>query len=100
MSKSVGWEGNFNDMALKTVIRRLISKYGYLSIKMQSAIGHDAENDNRALIARNDTLQIADANPQYIAVEETSFEVVDTETGEVTTGTTTQQPTEAPTPDY
>ncbi len=100
VSKSVGWEGNFNDMALKTVIRRLISKYGYLSIKMQSAIGHDAENDNRALIARNDTLQIADANPQYIAVEETSFEVVDTETGEVTTGTTTQQPTEAPTPDY
>ncbi|RXE60821.1 recombinase, partial [Muribaculaceae bacterium Isolate-001 (NCI)] len=41
VSKSVGWEGNFNDMALKTVIRRLISKYGYLSIKMQNAIGHD-----------------------------------------------------------
>lgn len=35
VSKKVGWEGNFNDMALKTVIRRLLSKYGYLSIEMQ-----------------------------------------------------------------
>lgn len=24
----VGWEGNFNDMAMKTVLRRLLSKYG------------------------------------------------------------------------
>lgn len=101
VSKSVGWEGNFNDMALKTVIRRLISKYGYLSIKMQNAIGHDTEAENRALIARNDTLQIAEA--QQLDLDSTTVdyeEVVDTETGEVK-----QQPniaTEAstPTPDY
>lgn len=102
VSKNVGWEGNFNDMALKTVIRRLISKYGYLSIKMQNAIGHDTEAENRALIARNDTLQIAEA--QQLDLDSTAVdyeEVVDTETGEVKF----QQPdtaTEAskPTPDY
>lgn len=102
VSKSVGWEGNFNDMALKTVIRRLISKYGYLSIKMQSAIGHDADSENRALAARNDTLQIANESTQTISIDETDYEeVVDTETGEVTTEA--KQPTqaaEAPTPDY
>lgn len=42
-SASVGWEGNFNDMALKTCIRRLLSKYGYLSITMGSAMSGEAE---------------------------------------------------------
>lgn len=97
VSKSVGWEGNFNDMALKTVIRRLISKYGYLSIKMQSAIGHDAESESRALAARNDALQIASEQPQTVAIDETQYEVVDTETGEVI-----EQPKsdETPMPEY
>jgi recombination protein RecT len=38
-------------MAIKTVIRLLLSKYGYLSIEMQEAIAHDEEatpsEDNR-----------------------------------------------------
>lgn len=38
---SVGWYGNFNDMATKTVLRRLLSKYGYLSIEMQDAMSVD-----------------------------------------------------------
>lgn len=38
---SVGWYGNFNDMATKTVLRRLLSKYGYLSIEMQTAMSVD-----------------------------------------------------------
>lgn len=87
VSKSVGWEGNFNDMALKTVIRHLISKYGYLSIKMQNAIGHDTEAENRALISRNDTLQIADAQQLDLDSTTVDFEEVDTETGEVKTAT-------------
>ena len=103
VSKNVGWEGNFNDMALKTVIRRLISKYGYLSIKMQSAIGHDADAEKRALIARNDTLQIAEAQPLDIDATNVSYEEVDTETGEVKTTANSGSTTEAaatPTPDY
>ena len=43
VGKKVGWEGNFNDMALKTVIRKLLSKYGYLSIEMQGAMASDEE---------------------------------------------------------
>lgn len=101
VSKNVGWEGNFNDMALKTVIRRLISKYGYLSIKMQNAIGHDTEAENRALIARNDTLQIAEA--QQLDLDSTTVdyeEVVDTETGEVKQQPNTATEASTPTPDY
>ena len=45
IGKKVGWEGNFNDMALKTVIRRLLSKYGYLSVEMQNAMAHDVEDE-------------------------------------------------------
>lgn len=103
VSKNVGWEGNFNDMALKTVIRRLISKYGYLSIKMQSAISHDSEAENRALIARNDTLQIADAQTLDVDATNVPYEEVDVETGEVKTTATSDTTTEtatAPTPDY
>lgn len=101
VSKNVGWEGNFNDMALKTVIRRLISKYGYLSIKMQNAIGHDTEAENRALIARNDTLQIAEA--QQLNLDSTTVdyeEVVDTETGEVKQQPNATAEASTPTPDY
>lgn len=101
VSKNVGWEGNFNDMALKTVIRRLISKYGYLSIKMQNAIGHDTEAENRALIARNDTLQIAEA--QQLDLDSTTVdyeEVVDTETGEVKQQHNAAAEASTPTPDY
>lgn len=38
---SVGWYSNFNDMATKTVLRKLLSKYGYLSIEMQNAMSVD-----------------------------------------------------------
>lgn len=40
----VGWEGNFNAMAVKTVLRRLLSKYGYLSIEMMDAFASDEQN--------------------------------------------------------
>lgn len=39
--KKVGWLGNFNDMAVKTILRRLISKYGYMSVQMQKAFDND-----------------------------------------------------------
>lgn len=78
VAKKVGWEGNFNDMALKTVIRRLLSKYGYLSVEMQNAISGDMEEANIA--DRND--MIADgANKTSIA--NVIYEEVDTGTGEI-----------------
>lgn len=47
----VGWEGDFNSMATKTVLRRLLSKYGYLSIEMMSAL---AEDESSAVEQRNE----------------------------------------------
>jgi recombination protein RecT len=44
----IGWTNSFDDMAIKTVLRELLSKYGYLSIEMQSAIVQDVETDIRA----------------------------------------------------
>lgn len=37
----VGWKGDFNAMATKTVLRRLLSKYGFLSIEMINVIDED-----------------------------------------------------------
>lgn len=37
----VGWYANFNAMARKTVLRRLLSQYGYLSIEMMQALASD-----------------------------------------------------------
>ena len=54
-TNKVGWEGNFNDMALKTVLRRLISKYGYLSVEMQNAVISDSKVDEQAI--RNDEVE-------------------------------------------
>ena len=43
-SKSVGWTGNFHAMALKTVIRNLLSKYGYLSLDIAMAVSNDGDD--------------------------------------------------------
>lgn len=78
-SSKVGWEGNFNDMALKTVIRRLLSKYGYLSVEMQNALSKDVEDSQ---MSRNDIIS-ENANGQAIELENAQYEEVDTETGEI-----------------
>lgn len=78
-SSKVGWEGNFNDMALKTVIRRLLSKYGYLSVEMQNALSKDVEDSQ---MSRNDIIS-ENANIQTIEIETAQYEEVDTETGEI-----------------
>lgn len=78
-SKTVGWMGNFHGMALKTVIRILLSKYGYLSIEMQQAFGDDIQGDTR------DELIQEHGNSQAMNI--TSVEYVDvTESSEVQAG--------------
>ena len=61
--KSSIWTTDFNSMALKTVMKRLLSKYGILSIEMQKAILSD-----QAIIDENDNLIYAD-NPTSIEHE-------------------------------
>ena len=77
-STKVGWEGNFNDMCLKTVVRRLLSKYGYLSVEMQDAISKDNTDTPQQQII---TVQAEERKP--IMLDETQYEKVDTETGEI-----------------
>lgn len=99
-STKVGWEGNFNDMALKTVIRRLLSKYGYLSVEMQNAIAKDIED---AQASRNDIIE-SNANAKEANIENAVYEEVDTETGEVKTKSEDEAPADsgeaAPEPQY
>ena len=47
-SKTVGWLGNFHAMGVKTVVRNLLSKYGYLSVEMQTAISDDLKSEEWA----------------------------------------------------
>lgn len=91
-SNTVGWLGNFNDMALKTVIRRLISKYGYMSVQMQNAISNDLKGDSMNVGDRNEL--IASTSTQVIDATEVNYEEVDMETGEVQSQV---QPQEQPT---
>ena len=87
--KKVGWLGNFNDMAVKTIIRRLISKYGYMSIQMQTAVQNDSSESFTALPTRNETLA-EEANTEEVNLDTVDYddvsnvpEGVDPETGEV-----------------
>lgn len=48
-SKSYGkpnnaWATNFDDMALKTCLRQLLSKYGIMSVEMQQAFVEDSKD--------------------------------------------------------
>lgn len=51
-SGGVGWLGNFEDMALKTCVRNLLSKFGYLSVEMVNAIESDHKSES---FAENDS---------------------------------------------
>lgn len=73
--KGTGWEGNFETMALKTVIRRLLSKYGYLSIEMQDAMINEssaessAQATREAMVTSPDTAIDLDAD-SYVEVKD------------------------------
>jgi recombination protein RecT len=66
----IGWTNSFDDMAIKTVLRELLSKYGYLSIEMQSAIVQDIETDIRA--ERDNAIQ--DVVAEEVSMEEAFVE--------------------------
>lgn len=71
-SKTVGWKGNFHAMAIKTVLRLLLSKYGYLSIEMQNAIASDMSDetvDNATAMRNEATVQITNGTEQRKVVD-------------------------------
>ena len=69
-----GWRDNYDEMALKTVLRRLLSKWGMLSIDYRSAPKFDASASESLANA----IAAEDAE-DFIPAEGT----VDADTGEV-----------------
>ena len=66
----IGWGGDYDNMALKTVLRELLSKYGYLSIEMQDAFVKD---DNADVSSSRDEA-IEDAEISVISIDDATFE--------------------------
>ena len=89
--KSCLWKTDFDAMAIKTVLKRLISKYGIMSIEMQKAVLSD-----QAIIDENDNLIYAD-NPEHEMEEKANKktidmdEVIDAEVEEVVEDNTKEQ---------
>ena len=67
-SKSVGWLGNFHSMGIKTVVRNLLSKWGYLSVEMQQAFTDDIRGE--------DYSDSRDVQPQRIVLDQENAQVV------------------------
>lgn len=84
------WYKNFDEMAKKTVLRQLLSKWGIMSVEMQQAYENDQAsfdaNGKRDYIDSKDleNQNIEQVMSQQININASeSFDVVDDETGEV-----------------
>ena len=84
--KTVGWLGNFHGMAIKTVIRNLLSKYGYLSIEMQQAFENDVEG------AEEHTDAMPTMGTQRFDVSDVSFEEVSNTSANTATASNENKP--------
>jgi len=73
--KETPWKTNFDEMAIKTCWRRLLSKYGIMSVEMQDGLSSD-ETETPA----RDQLK-------WETEENANQDFIDMETGEVTTST-------------
>jgi recombination protein RecT len=62
--KSGVWQTDFNSMALKTVLKLLLSKYGILSVEMQKAVEFDQS------VIKGDINNIEEATAEYIDNEQ------------------------------
>ncbi|MGF7429606.1 recombinase RecT [Thermoanaerobacterium thermosaccharolyticum] len=69
-SANSAWQTNFEEMALKTVLRRLLSKYGILSTEMVTALtsdrDEDIENEVAAEIEENANKEVIDIKPEEV----------------------------------
>lgn len=82
-SNTVGWMGNFHGMAIKTVIRNLLGKYGYLSVEMQNAIANDYEGETYGNTPEEQAPVVMDADAVV-------YDVV-TQQGQLTASAATQE---------
>ena len=68
---SSAWKTNFDDMAMKTMIRQLLSKYGYLTTEMMTALTSDVEDVD----GRVETEIEMEANTEELDIEDTVIEM-------------------------
>lgn len=61
------WQTDFDSMALKTVLRNLITKWGIMSVEMVQAVDRDIEADAQMEIAEN-------ANSEELDIVDVDFE--------------------------
>ena len=87
-NKTVGWLGNFHSMGVKTVVRNLLSKFGYLSEEMQTAIADDMRSEEWA-----DATEVKDDQKQLTMSSEGAVQI-----GEA--ATSQPAPASAPNPGY
>lgn len=71
-NKKSAWNTDFDAMGKKTVIKALLSKYGLLSIEMQTAMKHDVEFDEPLPFAR----EIINAEPEPEPLPAQTFDPV------------------------
>lgn len=80
------WKKNFDQMALKTTLRLLLSKYGLLSVEMASAM--DSEEDSLSPAGQLTEDITKNANKDFLDIEahdkQDPPENVDLKTGEIT----------------
>lgn len=74
-SGSLGWLGNFHGMAIKTVLRNLLGKYGYLSVALQKALDSD-DGATTQSVAKAPTADTASV-PTIETVDATTVEYED-----------------------
>lgn len=75
---STPWSKEFDKMAMKTCLRRLISGYGVMSTQMQQAVQYDAAGEQNRNVSERVKREIAEnANQSVIDVNSTTGEVID-----------------------
>lgn len=75
------WEKDFDAMAFKTMLRQLISKWGVMSIDLQSAYEADSVSDDTDYVQSGDNAQPEQSEPPVII--DANAEVVGETMGEV-----------------
>lgn len=74
-SSSSAWKTNFDAMAIKTVVRNLLSKYGIMSIDMTTALTSDTDDEYRsaeeirAEVRQNANTEVIETD-DYVVMEE------------------------------
>ncbi len=92
----VGWNGDYNAMATKTVLRHLLSKWGYLSIEMMKAISMDESQDMGTSAEQARDEENSAARTTINANSVFHNDVVDAEATEVTNDGVDTEPNDRP----